>query len=194
VKSVGSPYTVYFGRNLHGTFMYAYSQVGVDVRHKLEVMLATWRAPVPGSLTTTPVFPLSSTQKIVDDLSKLRNNSAPQPRYQQHPNQGPARSTPTPTYGALPGQTFQPTLPIPLQQVSTMWTRLHSLLMMSSNLFKAQPLTSGSSSLQHNINVRKRCIMTRKKPKYRPTKFTTHPHSHIEAPYLPLTLSCTTWT
>ncbi|KAJ9653207.1 mRNA 3' end processing factor, partial [Neophaeococcomyces mojaviensis] len=27
VKNVGSPYTVYFGRNLHETFMLAYSQV-----------------------------------------------------------------------------------------------------------------------------------------------------------------------
>ncbi|KAK5045032.1 hypothetical protein LTR84_010180 [Exophiala bonariae] len=117
-KNVGSPYTVYFGRNLHQTFMHAYSQVDTNVRRKLEEMLKTWREPVPGSLSTTPVFPISSTQTIVDNLNKFRAATAANPRYQATPVQGvPARvasaqqvyrQTPTPPQSAVQ---YPPTLP-----------------------------------------------------------------------------------
>ncbi|RVX66780.1 hypothetical protein B0A52_08973 [Exophiala mesophila] len=105
-KNVGSPYTVYFGRNLHQTYMHAYSQVDVNVRRKFEEMLKTWREPVPGSLSSTPVFPISSTQSIVDSLSRFRATTAGASRYQGTPVQGgpvraaasqqPYRQTPTP--------------------------------------------------------------------------------------------------
>src|ERR1700761_2579804 len=104
-KNVGSPYTVYFGRNLHQIFMLAYSQVDSAVRRKLEEMLKTWREPVPGSLSTTPVFPIASTQTIVDSLNKFRGATAGGNRYQSTPAQGqpvrvasaqPYRQTPTP--------------------------------------------------------------------------------------------------
>ncbi|EXJ61108.1 hypothetical protein A1O7_05261 [Cladophialophora yegresii CBS 114405] len=104
-KNVGSPYTVYFGRNLHQIFMLAYSQVDAAVRRKLEEMLKTWREPVPGSLSTTPVFPIASTQTIVDSLNKFRSATPGGNRYQSTPIQGqparvasvqPYRHTPTP--------------------------------------------------------------------------------------------------
>lgn len=117
-KNVGSPYTVYFGRNLHQTFMHAYSQVDMNVRRKLEEMLKTWREPVPGSSSTTPVFPISSTQSIVDNLNKFRAATAANPRYQGTPVQGgPARvasaqqsyrQTPTPPQSAVQ---YPPALP-----------------------------------------------------------------------------------
>ncbi|OAL36572.1 hypothetical protein AYO20_04188 [Fonsecaea nubica] len=104
-KNVGSPYTVYFGRNLHQIFMLAYSQVDAAVRRKLEEMLKTWREPVPGALSTTPVFPIASTQTIVDSLNKFRAQLPPTHRQQATPLQGqparvpsaqPYRHTPTP--------------------------------------------------------------------------------------------------
>ncbi|KEF51286.1 uncharacterized protein A1O9_12636 [Exophiala aquamarina CBS 119918] len=117
-KNVGSPYTIYFGRNLHQTFMHAYSQVDTNVRRKLEEMLKTWREPVPGALSTTPVFPISSTQSIVDNLNKFRAATAANSRFQTTPIQGaPARvaSTQQPyRQTATPPQTsiqYPPALP-----------------------------------------------------------------------------------
>lgn len=51
-------------------------------------MLKTWREPVPGSLSTTSVFPLSSTQTIIDALSRFRGTT---PAAVQ-------RQTPTPSF------------------------------------------------------------------------------------------------
>lgn len=105
-KNIGSPYTVYFGRNLHETFMLAYSQVDQMVRKKLEEMLKTWREPVPGSLSSVPVFPLPNTQSILDALNRFKQSTAGRP--QQYPQQlqvrpasivqasAPYRQTPTP--------------------------------------------------------------------------------------------------
>lgn len=104
VKNVGTPYTVYFGRNLYNTFMNAYTLVDGNVRKKLDETLKTWREPVPGSLSTTPVFRLDITQRIVDALSKARL-AAQQNRSQQRPSVDlrmtvphvqPFRNTPTP--------------------------------------------------------------------------------------------------
>ena len=61
-------------------------QVDQAVRKKLEEMLKTWREPVPGSLSSTPVFPLAHTQTIVDSLNKFRASTAGVSRFQQHPN------------------------------------------------------------------------------------------------------------
>ena len=114
VKNVGSPYTVYFGRNLHQTFMLAYSQVDAMVRRKMEEMLKTWREPVPGLLSTTPVFPIASTQSIVDSLNRFRSSTAtPAARYQggtlptaaRPASVQPFRQTPTPPQ---PGARYAP--------------------------------------------------------------------------------------
>lgn len=103
VKNIGSPYTVYFGRNLHETYMLAYSQVDQAVRRKLEEMLKTWREPVPGSLSSTPVFPLQATQSIMDALNRFKASTAG--RAAQAPLRAPSivqaqavnyRQTPTP--------------------------------------------------------------------------------------------------
>jgi pre-mRNA cleavage complex 2 protein Pcf11 len=84
--------------------MNAYTLVDGNVRKKLDETLKTWREPVPGSLSTTPVFRLDITQRIVDALSKARL-AAQQNRSQQRPlvdsratiNQAQSfRSTPTP--------------------------------------------------------------------------------------------------
>lgn len=94
--------------------MHAYSQVDPTVRRKLEEMLKTWREPSPGSLSTAPVFPLASTQAIVDNLNKLRASTAtPVSRYtHQVPSTSrvastqPYRNTPTPPQ--IPTQPIQP--------------------------------------------------------------------------------------
>jgi len=112
VKNIGSPYTVYFGRNLHEIFMLAYSQVDPMVRRKLEEMLKTWREPVPGSLSSVSVFPLPSTQSIIDALNRYKQSTATRP--QQFPQQAqirtpsvvqasvPYRATATPPQNGLP--------------------------------------------------------------------------------------------
>lgn len=101
-KNVGSPYTVYFGRNLHQIFMLAYSQVDAPVRRKLEEMLKTWREPVPGSLSPTPVFPHASTQSIVDSLNKFRAPVSAATRHQSTPVQAAARAFADPRYRHTP--------------------------------------------------------------------------------------------
>jgi pre-mRNA cleavage complex 2 protein Pcf11 len=84
--------------------MNAYTLVDGNVRKKLDETLKTWREPVPGSLSTTPVFRLDITQRIVDALSKARL-AAQQNRSQQASMMGsrmaiaqaqPFRNTPTP--------------------------------------------------------------------------------------------------
>ncbi|KAI1624326.1 hypothetical protein EDD37DRAFT_681235 [Exophiala viscosa] len=128
-KNVGSPYTVYFGRNLHQIYMLAYSQVDGNVRRKLEEMMKTWREPVPGSLSTTPVFPHAATQTIVDSLNKFRTAAPGANRYGSTAVQGapariaaaqPYRNTPTPPQ-SLPQ--FAPAIPShirsPQPQVAT---------------------------------------------------------------------------
>ncbi|KKK17934.1 mRNA cleavage factor complex component Pcf11, partial [Aspergillus ochraceoroseus] len=55
VKNVGTPYTLFLGRNMYQTFMNAYTLVDSQTRRKLDEMLKTWKEPVPGSLDTRPV-------------------------------------------------------------------------------------------------------------------------------------------
>jgi pre-mRNA cleavage complex 2 protein Pcf11 len=105
--------------------MLAYSQVDGTVRRKLEEMLKTWREPVPGSLSTTPVFPIASTQTIVDSLNKFRVATSGPNRHQSTPLQGqparvasvqPYRQTPTPPQSVpqfLPGLEAQLRSPQP---------------------------------------------------------------------------------
>ena len=57
--------------------MYAYSQVDAQTRRKLEELLKTWREPVPNSISSTPVFPIASTQPIVDTLNRYRSSATP---------------------------------------------------------------------------------------------------------------------
>ncbi|KAL3418673.1 hypothetical protein PVAG01_10389 [Phlyctema vagabunda] len=106
VKNVGTPYTLFFGRQLYATFMEAYALVDNSVRRKMDEMLKTWKEPVPGSIDTRPVFPPEVTRPIENALIKARTSAIQahqeQLRSQQQllsrgrASQGPYRNTPTP--------------------------------------------------------------------------------------------------
>lgn len=72
MKNVGTPYTLFLGRNLYQTFMNAYTLVDSQTRRKLDEMLKTWKEPVPGTLDTRPVFPVEITRSIENALIKAR--------------------------------------------------------------------------------------------------------------------------
>ncbi|KAA6409587.1 MAG: mRNA cleavage factor complex component Pcf11 [Lasallia pustulata] len=109
VKNVGTPYTLFLGRNLYQTFMDAYSLVNSQIRKKLDEMLKTWKEPVPGSLETRPVFPVEITRPIENALIKAKTMAVQQQQQQARgqlemfnrnrsmatPN-GSFRNTPTP--------------------------------------------------------------------------------------------------
>ncbi|RQM06731.1 hypothetical protein DH86_00003957, partial [Scytalidium sp. 3C] len=108
VKNVGTPYTLFFGRQLYSTFMEAYALVDNNVRRKMDEMLKTWKEPVPGSMDTQPVFPPEITRPIENALIKART-SAVQAHQEHLRNQQqllgrgrpgsasvPYRNTPTP--------------------------------------------------------------------------------------------------
>lgn len=122
VKNVGTPYTLYFQRNLYQTFMGAYTLVDSNVRKKLDEMLKTWKEPVPGSLDTRPVFPPESTREIENALIKARTaaiqqQARSQSAYPQMRNTNTPpnhwRNTPPPNSASQMGQ------PIPGQVASS---------------------------------------------------------------------------
>lgn len=99
--------------------MEVYASVDQRTRHKLEEMLQTWKEPVPGSIDTTPVFPLGVVRPIENALIKART-SALQAQQQQERNQmrsrgarpppgAQYRATPTPPNARQPFS--QPPLP-----------------------------------------------------------------------------------
>ena len=117
MKNVGTPYTIFFGRKLYGSFMESYSLVDNNTRRKMEEMLQTWKQPVPGSIDTRPVFPTEIVRPIESALLKAKTSmlraeqehmrsqqqllggrGRPLP---QHPQDMPWRETPTPP-GAHP--------------------------------------------------------------------------------------------
>lgn len=94
VKNVGTPYTVYLGRNLYSTFMDAYTLVDGITRRNMDNLLKTWKEPVPGSVDPRPVFPPETVRPIENALIKAKTAALqtqrhvlPQPVY---------RNTPTP--------------------------------------------------------------------------------------------------
>ncbi|KAF8864293.1 hypothetical protein BDZ45DRAFT_643016 [Acephala macrosclerotiorum] len=120
IKNVGTPYTLFFGRQLYSTFMEAYALVDNNVRSKMVEMLKTWKEPVPGSMDTRPVFPPEVTRPIENALIKARTSflqaHQEQTRSQQNvigrgrqmQSSTPYRETPTP-----PGSYRPPTQPTP---------------------------------------------------------------------------------
>ncbi|KAJ4162287.1 mRNA 3' end processing factor [Fusarium falciforme] len=108
VKNVGTPYTLYFGRNLFKTFMESYAVVDQPVRRKMEEMLRTWKEPVRGSMDSRPVFTHELVRPIENALMKARAASMPQPGMMPgRPRSAiPHRDTPTP-----PGMRGQPGYP-----------------------------------------------------------------------------------
>ncbi|TGZ85182.1 hypothetical protein EX30DRAFT_18047 [Ascodesmis nigricans] len=114
-KNVGSPYTIYFQRDLYSTFMEAYKVVDGQVRRKLEEMFQTWKQPVPGSTSTQPVFSPESTRKIDTALIRART-AALQAAQKQRPNpamMGGPRHTPPPPAGHTPPPFGRPGYPPP---------------------------------------------------------------------------------
>ncbi|ODA83776.1 hypothetical protein RJ55_02292 [Drechmeria coniospora] len=114
VKNVGTPYTLYFGRNLFKTFMEAYAVVDQPIRRKMEEMLKTWKDPVPGSMDTRPVFPHDLVRPIENALMKARAASMPSQASLAGRSRSallPSRNTPTPPgmhgpAGAYPYQAY----------------------------------------------------------------------------------------
>ncbi|EYE99569.1 putative mRNA cleavage factor complex component Pcf11 [Aspergillus ruber CBS 135680] len=84
VKNVGTPYTLFLGRNMYQTFMNAYTLVDSQTRRKLDEMLKTWKEPVPGSLDTRPVFPPDITRGIESALIKARTAALQQQQARSH--------------------------------------------------------------------------------------------------------------
>ncbi|KAK4038927.1 protein PCF11 [Parachaetomium inaequale] len=116
VKNVPTPYALYFGPKLYSIFMGAYTKVDNATRRKMDEMLKTWKEPVPGSISTKPVFPLEQVRPIEHALMAARNAAfaAHQNSFQgqQQLMRGrqpaPSRETPTPptarAYQAPPQQ------------------------------------------------------------------------------------------
>lgn len=107
VKNVPTPYALYFGPKLYSIFMGAYTKVDNATRRKMDEMLKTWKEPVPGSLSTKPVFPIEQVRPIENALIAARNAAF---AAQQNSFQGqqqllrgrgpvPSRDTPTPPNG-----------------------------------------------------------------------------------------------
>ncbi|KAH8593649.1 hypothetical protein B0O99DRAFT_207403 [Bisporella sp. PMI_857] len=118
VKNVGTPYTLFFGRQLFSTFMEAYGVVDNPTRRKMDEMLKTWKEPVPGSIDTRPVFPPEVTRPIENALIKARTSAVEAHQAQLRSQQqllgrgrptsvGPYPQTPTPP-GVVRPQHVQP--------------------------------------------------------------------------------------
>jgi pre-mRNA cleavage complex 2 protein Pcf11 len=103
VKNVGTPYTLYLGRNLFKTFMEAYTVVDNATRKRMEEMLKTWKAPVAGSMDTRPVFSPELVRPIENALIKAKGASISQGPLPGRPRPAmpPQRDTPTPPSGLL---------------------------------------------------------------------------------------------
>ncbi|KAK4186088.1 protein PCF11 [Podospora australis] len=108
VKNVPTPYTLYLGPKLYSIFMGAYTKVDNNTRKKMDEMLRTWKEPVPGSISTKPVFPHEYVKPIELALMGAKEKAlAAQQSSLQGQQQlmrgrqavGPIRSTPTPPTG-----------------------------------------------------------------------------------------------
>ena len=90
VKNVGTPFTLFFGRQLYSTFMAAYALVDQPVRRKMDEMLKTWKEPVPGSMDTRPVFPPEVTRPIENALIRAKTSYLQESRSQPNAYQQPS--------------------------------------------------------------------------------------------------------
>ncbi|KAK3074582.1 mRNA 3' end processing factor [Teratosphaeriaceae sp. CCFEE 6253] len=114
VKNVGTPYTVYLGRNLYKTFMGAYQQVDGMTRRAMVGLLKTWKEPVPGSIDPRPVFQRETVQPIENALLKAETAILQIQRRAQPPQMGQGWGTPQPNgqvvapplYGQQPPQPY----------------------------------------------------------------------------------------
>jgi len=98
--------------------MGAYAKVDNNTRRKMEEMLRTWREPVPGSISTKPVFPREFVVPIENALVDVRNktlqamqSSYGQQQLLQRGRSGPPvnnRDTPTPPTSRPPSHLAGP--------------------------------------------------------------------------------------
>ncbi|KAK5120138.1 hypothetical protein LTR85_006619 [Meristemomyces frigidus] len=109
VKNVGTPYTVYLGRNLFSTFMESYgSNNDPPTRRAMDNLLKTWKEPVPGSMDHRPVFPPDVVRPIESALIRWKTGML---QKQNQPQMQPHRSTATPPQ--YNGQYAVPQVPTP---------------------------------------------------------------------------------
>jgi pre-mRNA cleavage complex 2 protein Pcf11 len=151
VKNVGTPYTLYFGRNLFKTFMESYAVVDQPVRRKMEEMLRTWKEPVPGSMDSRPVFSHRLVQPIENALLKARAATMSQPGMMPgRPRSAvPHRDTPTP-----PGMRFPPGHPA--QQYTSNGGQ--SLSNDIRNLIAAMQAEASRNPHDHGVQTRLRAL------------------------------------
>ncbi|KAK1064846.1 mRNA 3' end processing factor [Friedmanniomyces endolithicus] len=114
IKNVGTPYTVYLGRNLYGTFMEAYTLVDGATRRAMESLLKTWKEPVPGSIDPRPVFPLETVRPIENALIRAKTAALQNQRHAQP--QQMYQGVPTPSQ--YNGRMAAPPMLPPYQQQS----------------------------------------------------------------------------
>ncbi|KJX96236.1 mRNA cleavage factor complex component Pcf11 like protein [Zymoseptoria brevis] len=96
VKNVGTPYTVYLGRNLYSIFMDAYTLVDGNTRRNMEGMLKTWKERVPGAIDPRPVFPPDTVRPIENALLKAKTAALQSQRPPHGQPQVAYRATATP--------------------------------------------------------------------------------------------------
>ena len=116
VKNVGSPYPVYFGRNLFSTFMDAYQLVDPATRRNMEGMLKTWKEGIPNSGDPKPVFPSEVTKRIENALIKAKTAAVQSQQNQVRSTRSPFALPPRPM-PADPGLPYRST-PTPPHQSS----------------------------------------------------------------------------
>ncbi|KAF2154736.1 hypothetical protein K461DRAFT_291655 [Myriangium duriaei CBS 260.36] len=159
VKNVGSPYTIYLGRNLFSIFMDAYTLVDANTRKAMESMLRTWKEPVPGSMEPTPVFPPDTTRVIENALSKAKAILQTRQPAPPRPISSTFRNTPTPPqqaprYGGPPQQQGYPpqqTTPLPFQASGTPQPPIQIPPSLLAALSKPLPLQDDSAKLNADI-------------------------------------------
>ncbi|KAJ5661651.1 uncharacterized protein N7477_009267 [Penicillium maclennaniae] len=127
VKNVGTPYTLFLGRNMYQTFMNAYSLVDQQTRRKLDEMLRTWKEPVPGSLDTRPVFSPEITRNIENALIKARTAILENQKVRQPDIRGRSSATPT-RWNSTPPHGMRPNHPVAGNGVGFNTPRLKALL------------------------------------------------------------------
>jgi pre-mRNA cleavage complex 2 protein Pcf11 len=72
VKHVGTPYTVFLGRNLYHTFFHAYTVVDSNTRRAMDELFQSWTKPAPDSRDPRPIFATGVTHAIEAALAKMR--------------------------------------------------------------------------------------------------------------------------
>lgn len=90
-KNAGSPYTIYFSKNLHKLFRKAYLLVDNQTRTKMISMFKTWLVPLPAGDLMFDHSSLESIEKFLIKASALHQKSA---MFPQHSHRGNSPGAP----------------------------------------------------------------------------------------------------